>query len=81
MFHWPRLFSSFFYGKDKANERSSHLMASDYRHTKGTSGALPAFKVEIDALFEGTHVIWTWKHCSVRPFHSSVARGRKLSTL
>ena len=24
---------------------------------------LPAFKVEIDALFEGTHVISIWKHC------------------
>ena len=25
-------------------------------HIRGVTGALPAFKVEIDALFEGTHV-------------------------
>ena len=61
----------FFMENDKANERSGHLMVSDYRrprpratcNTRGATGALPAFKVEIDALFEGTHVISTWKHC------------------
>ena len=43
----------FFMEKDKANERSSHLMVSDYRQlpppttpciTNGATGALPAYK-------------------------------------
>ena len=52
--------------KDKANERSGHLTVSNYRHPpRATPEELqvPADKVEIDALFEGTHVISTWKHC------------------
>ena len=54
---------------EKANERSGHLMVSDQRcprtcaspeeRRREVTGALPAFKVETDVLFEGTHVIST----------------------
>ena len=55
---------SFFYGKDKANERSSQLMVSDHTtlcNTRGATGALPAFKVVINQLFEGILGVSTFK--------------------
>ena len=38
--------------------------------------ALPVFKLKIDALFEGTHVV-DMETTIGRPFQSCVARGRK----
>ena len=53
--------------KHNANNRSGHLMVSDYRRPRARATPeelrVPAFKVEIDALFEGTHVLSIWKHC------------------
>ena len=58
--------TSFFYGKEKANERMGHLMVNDPPptttcNTIGATGALSAFKVEIDAFFGSSHVESTWK--------------------
>ena len=41
------------------------MVSNHYRTqtTTRTTGALPAFKVAIDSLFEGTQVVSTWKHC------------------
>ena len=55
----------FLYQKDKANERTDHLMVSDHRspqpcNTRGTTDALPAFKVEKDSSSEGTCLVLTW---------------------
>ena len=64
----------------KTNERSGHLRVNDYRRprpraTPGATGVLPAFKVEIDVLFEGTHVVSTRKHCRGQAIPQF--RGRK----
>ena len=50
-----------FYGK-KQGERK-YGSSDNPCNTRGATGALHAFKVEIDALFKGTQVISTWKHC------------------
>ena len=43
-------------------------MVSDHHHPLVTpeelgGGALLVFKVEVDAVFAGTHVVSTWKYC------------------
>ena len=56
----------FFYGKRQGKRAYGYLIVMPLAtpcNIGGATGALPAFKVEIDALFEGTHVISTWKHC------------------
>ena len=47
----------FFMEKDKAKAPTIHLMISDHRRPRPRATpdlALPAFKVVLDALFEGT---------------------------
>ena len=58
----------FFYGKGKANEHPGHLVISDLHRPRPRTEpeelqALLTFKMEIDALFEGTHGLSTWAHC------------------
>ena len=57
------------------NERTGHVVVSDLRRHHPYAPpeqlqALQAFKMEIDVLFEGTHVVsgnisWTWKYFRV----------------
>ena len=37
-------------------------MVSDGMGTRRATGAVLVFKVEMDALFEGIHIVLIWKH-------------------
>ena len=59
------------------NERTCQLVVSDHRRPRPRvtpdrqTGAFPIFKMEVDALFTGIHIVSAWKH---QISHSTVPR-------